>query len=360
MNQRRTNLDVVLQILGGVVLVLAGVALVFWIVDALPWTVSWDIWGVLTAIGTVGAALVAVLLGLGAWIRDKDVAARVVSAWVTDEYAPRPDGSSYKRKVVVHVANEGNEPVFAARVNVLLGRHRTPVGPLAAPAPIAVIAPRRELAFDISTPLLAHSNSWSPLATLTFTDSRGKRWLRDADGELHDVSKERPRWSKASEPGDERQLGDTSLLNPMMIAMAFLAGLRDTETNPDDLQATLAPEAHGWARTDLQQLRTQLERYQPTSMVDYPAPRIARVKLSGDQSLEGRTVEGEGVELNDYMFITLTLIPERGWRIFSVGESIPPDLIDFDGTLGDEVQPLTDWSDFMAPDSAKESPFPPE
>lgn len=331
-----------LRVLGMIVLALLGIAVVRLLIDKLPWTVTWDVWIVLIALGTVGATLVALALALRVWMGEKDATARVVSAWVTGTCEPRSSGSSYKRTVTVHVANEGSEPVFDAKMNVLLGRHRTPIGPLSAPTPIGAVPPRRELVFDISTPLLAHSSSWNPLATLNFSDSRGRRWLRDADGGLRDVSRKGPRWSKAAELADERQLGETSLLNPMMIALAFLATLRDPDADPADLKLTLAPEARGWAQTDWGMIRAELGHYQPTSMVAYPAPRIARVKLSGDQALEGHTAEGEGLELKDCMFMTLTLHPERGWRLFSIGESVLPEAIDFDGTLGDELQPLSE------------------
>lgn len=329
-----------------VVLALAAVTLLLVLINTLPWTMEWDLWTVLTAVGTVGATLVAVALALRAALQDKAATARVVAAWVTDDYQPRSDGSSYHRTTHVHIANEGNEPVFDARVNIVIGRDQTPIGPLSVPMPISVLPPRRELVFDISTPLLAHSDSWSPRATLYFTDPKGRRWIREADGHLRDASRDKARWSEGGEDLDEKQLGDTqSVLNPMMIAFAFLAGLRDLQTTPAEMQVVLDPVAGGWSDTDWGQLRSELENYQPTSMVDYPAPRIARIKLSGDVSLEGRRVEGEGLELPDYMFMTLTLTPERGWRVFSVGNSVPPDAIDFGGSLGEDIRPQRDEGD---------------
>lgn len=331
-----------LQILGIIVLLLATVALVLVIVNALPWTLAWDLWAVLTAIGTVGATLVATILALRAWLQEKAASARFVSAWVTDEYQPRDDGSSYKRVVQLHVANESNEPVFNAMVNVHIGRGETPLGPLAAPAPISVIPPRRERVFDISVPLLTHADSWYPRATLTFTDPTGRRWLRELNGELQDVSKQGAAWSKKPGQGDERQIGNQeSVFNPMLVTLMFLSGLRDEETRTEDLFVLLAPEAPGWENADWDKLRSELEDFQPTSMVDYPAPRIARIKLSGDKSLEGKQVEGNGnpLELDIYMFITLTLDPHGGWRIFGVGGSVPPDAIYFDGSLVEEVEP---------------------
>ncbi len=338
----RQLLSRALQVLGIIVLVLATVALVLVIINALPWTLTWDVWTVLTAIGTVGATLVATILALRSWIREKDATARFVSAWVTDEYQPRDDGSAYKRMVQLHVANESNEPAFNAMVNVHIGRGETPLGPLAAPAPISVIPPRRELVFDISVPLLAHADSWYPRATLTFADPKGRHWLRELNGELQDVSRQRLRWSRKPGQGDERQIGNQeSLFNPMLIALMFLSSLRDEETKTEDLFVLLAPEAPGWANADWDKLKSELANFQPTSMVDYPAPRIARIKLSGDKSLEGKRVEGSGkpLELDVYMFITLTLDPHLGWRIFGVGGSVPPDAIYFGGSLVEEVEP---------------------
>lgn len=347
MSRMRRRLRVAVQVLWLIVLVLAAIALVLVLVNALPWSLTWDLWTVLTAVGTVGATLVALVLALRAWTQEKGATARFVSAWVTDEYEPRSDGSSYKRVAQLHVANESNEPVFDAMVNVRVGRDSTPLGPLAAPAPISVIPPRRELVFDISVPLLAHADSWYPKAELTFSDPTGRRWLRGVNGELHDVSRQGLRWSKKSGPGDEQQIGNQeSLFNPMLIALTFLSGLRDDETEIDDLRVLLAPEASGWDNVDWDALRTELADFQPTSMVDYPAPRIARVKLSGDKTLEGKSVEGNGtpLELDVYMFMTLTLDPQQGWRVFGVGANVPPDAIYFGGSLSEEISPYRDSS----------------
>lgn len=342
MSRMRRRLRVAAQVLWLIVLVLAAFALVLVLVNALPWSLTWDLWTVLTAVGTVGATLVALVLALRAWTQEKDATARFVSAWVTDEYQPRSDGSSYKRVARLHIANESNEPVFNAMVNVHIGRDSTPLGPLAAPAPISVIPPRRELVFDISIPLLAHTDSWYPEAALTFTDPKGRHWLREINGELQDVSRQGLRWSKKSGPSDVRQIGNQeSLFNPMLIALTFLSGLRDDETKIDDLRVLFAPEASGWDDADWDALRTELADFQPTSMVDYPAPRIARVKLSGDKTLEGKSVEGSGkpLELDVHMFMTLTLDPRQGWRISGVGESVPPDAIFFGGSLAEELEP---------------------
>ena len=330
-------LGVGIQLLRFSVLSVALLVLILLLIRVFPWTVEWEVWTVLTSVGTVGATIVALVIALRSWLGDKDSAARVVSVWVTDDYSPRDDGRSYTRTVTVHIANEGEQPVFDAHLIVKLGRDRTPVGPLSAPTPISVIPPRRELTFDISTSLLAHSNSWNPVARLYFSDPRGKRWLRDEEGVLTNISKLRSDWSESERPADEGQLGDESLLNPMAIALGFLAELAAPDMNPRDILVALAPEASGWDGVDWDNLREELDNYSPTSMVDYPAPRIARIKLSGDKSLEGHVVEGEGLKLEDYMFMTLTLVPDRGWRIFSIGDNVPPHAIDFGGTLNHEI-----------------------
>lgn len=326
-----------------VVLLLLAAAILFHITDAFPWTVKWDVWTVLTAFGTVGATLVALALAVRAWVGDRKSTARLVSVWVTDDYQPRESGSSYRRVVKLHIANESNEPVFDAMVNVHISRHQTPLGPLSAPAPIAVLPPRRELVYDISVPLLAHENTWQPRATLEYSDARGHRWLRDLEGGLRDLRKSKMGWSKTAQEGDVRQLGrEDTLFNPMLVAKCFLGLLRDEDVDPEEFAVLLAPEAVGWQTADWASLRASLASYQPTSMVDYPASRIARVKLSGDSSLEGKTVQGHGspLELHNLMFMTLVLNPRAGWRVFGVGDHLPPEAIFFDGSLNDEVEPF--------------------
>ena len=121
----RRRLKVAVQVLWLIVLVLAAIALVLVLVNALPWSLTWDLWTVLTAVGTVGATLVALVLALRAWTQEKGATARFVSAWVTDEYEPRSDGSSYKRVAQLHVANESSQSSMQWSMSVSGGtRHR--------------------------------------------------------------------------------------------------------------------------------------------------------------------------------------------------------------------------------------------
>lgn len=327
------------QVVAVIALVIVAAVAILIAIKALPGTTNWDIWTVFTAVGTVGATLVAVMLAWRGLRRDRDATARVVAAWVSDEFEPRADGSSYHRIVKVHIANEGDEPVFDASAGVLVGSFKTPLGPLSVPPVVSVIPPRRELVYDISVPLLAHGGAWNPLVELWFADPKGRRWHRDSIGALSEVTGQKAKWSEPVVELDEAQLGDQSLLNPMTIALAFLAGLQDEGTSADNLKVLLAPEAVGWHAADWIQIRAELARYQPTSMVAYPAPRIARIKLSGDQSLQGRVALGERMQLSDYKFLTLTMSPQRGWRVFSVGDAVPPEAIYFGGSLLEDVDP---------------------
>ncbi|MFD1200616.1 hypothetical protein ACFSWE_06995 [Leucobacter albus] len=329
-----------------ILLVVAFIELFIWkllpVLQRLEWQTTWDIWAILTAIGTIGATVTSLVLAFRAWAQERKSAARLISAWITDDHVAKPDGSAYERKVQLHIANESNEPAFNAMASVHVGREHTPLGPLAAPSPISVIPPRREHVYDISVPLLAHSGAWLPKASLTFQDPSGKTWLRDVDGSLRNVSGKKQKWSKPRNEPDERQIGDQdSFFNPLTTVLTFLAGLRDPETDNDNLKVLLAEQAPGWNDVDLAAVQADLEGFQPTSMVDYQAPRIARVKLSGDRSLEGRYVVGDGkhIELQKLKFVTLTLHPEKGWQIFGIGDAVPTDRIHFGGSLNEEIKP---------------------
>src|SRR5665648_107231 len=61
-----------------------------------------SIWEVLTALGTVSATAVAVYLAWATWRQRRDAVARLVSAWVTEDYLPQASSSTYHRIVTVH------------------------------------------------------------------------------------------------------------------------------------------------------------------------------------------------------------------------------------------------------------------
>lgn len=115
------------------------------------WGATW--WDALSALGTVGAVVVALTLALAERARARraekalvaeradhrasleENSAGMVSAWVEVTPAPSADGAHYERHAVVHVANESDRPVYNANVCVGIqnepGRW-TPVGPLGA------------------------------------------------------------------------------------------------------------------------------------------------------------------------------------------------------------------------------------
>lgn len=301
--------------------------------------IDWDLWVVLTAIGTVGATIVATWLAARARTTERGAIARVVAAWITDDYTPRTDISAYQRTVRVHLANESNEPVYDIDVCVFLGPPYFPVGPLAAPAQLSTIPPRRELVFDISIPLLAFEETWSPRVEMSFTDPWQKRWWRGIDGELSKIPRRPGRWVRGKPELAELQLGSETVNNPMFIALLFLNSLDNEEFDLEDTKLLLAPEAEGWEDVEWDSFRDGLQGYRPTSMVDYPAPQIARVKLSGDPQYEGMRVEGEPIVLEKSAFMTLTFVADRGWRVFGVGGAVrseqilfPPGALDVGST----------------------------
>src|SRR5699024_5645131 len=113
---------------------------------------------------------------------------------------------------------------------------------------------------------------WLRMAAPPFSAPIGRLWFRGLIGELQNVSRRRHRWSRRSDFEDLRQLGDQqNLFNPILVALIFLSALRE-ETKPEELSVLLAKEAPGWAEVDWNDLRAELADFQPTSMVDYPAP----------------------------------------------------------------------------------------
>lgn len=290
---------------------------------------------IVTAGGTLTATGVAVNLAAKASKADRDAVARVVTAWATEKYTANAATSSYHRRVVVHLANESNEPVYDARVSVVIGEGVN-LGPLSVPASVVVLPPRRESEFDISVPLLAHENAYNPRVELLFTDPKGRRWLRDSSGSLTDMTNAQTIWTPV-DPDDalvSAQMGRVSdYANPLAVVFLFLNMLRlgKLEFDAKDMaEKVLAPEAAGWTTADWDFLRDDFANYQPTSMVDYPAPHIAQVKLSGDLALQGMQVSGSvGTKLIDPRFITLTMTYERGWRVWGIGKGVAPDDIQF-------------------------------
>lgn len=297
-----------------------------------------------TALGTLLAVAVALAVAITEITRsirlDKETKAAqriatagLVSAWVEEHYEPNESGSAYIRFVSVHLANEANEPVFRVTASIGVGLQTRPIGPLAVPAPIPVLPPRKTLTWDITLPLRAHDDTQYPCVEMGFSDSSDRRWLRDFDGSLRETTGQPARLLNSEDAQSaERQmgrLGDPE--NPIAVAAGFLNVVSQSEANFDDLALLVAPEARGWAtvtQEDLTMMKDDLSDYGLAGFVHYPAPRVAYVKIL-PEALQLQVLEGGDSLVVDAKIITLTYIPERGWRVFSYGSPTEADRILF-------------------------------
>ncbi len=330
---------------------------------AVPWQTT------MAAIGTVSSAALAAAVAVVASRRERKARqerdklsndqaaaehrrpASLVSAWVNEDYLPNPDGQTYMRGAAVHIANEGDQPVFDVSALVGVGFKTRSIGPLAVPNRIPVLPPRRELVWDITLPLLAHPDTESPCAALTFTDSAGASWTRHFDGSLEEVTGKQAQLIEPEERDLQKalaQLGDLNEpYNPMTVAFAFVEQLQKPagEFNLDEFSDTLAPEAPGWQRLtveDVDRLRDELIDYSFGTMPFYAVPHVAYVKLIHDPSQTLKVVAGKGsLDLPGVKHLTLTFAEGRGWRVFGVGDvRVPVERILFPpGTLAPPAEP---------------------
>lgn len=320
------------------------------------------VWEALAAIGTLAAVIASVAFGVSEGFRarrDRNELLRVqaeaaekereaeererfgvaslVTAWITDRYEREPRRQSYRRSVILHVANESNEPVVNATVNVCLGDKSRLIGPLAVPTPIPVIPPRREFTWDITTGIAAFEDNMQPLVGLGFTDARGRRWFRDLDGTLDETTgSDVVHYAEEDPEAAHRQLGTIDPVNnPMTVAFAFaqMLWLEPAEFDLDDFRLLLDPVAAGWqgdwseARVD--ELRALLGDYSNlAAFAWYSAPQVAYARVFSDQSLNQVSAVGAGVAI-DGRFITLVRRQDLGWRVFGLGPRFRPDEIHF-------------------------------
>ncbi len=323
-----------------------------------PWQTT------MAAFGTVGSAALAATVAVVSTRRERrareerdqlasDQAASehrrpasLVSAWVDEGYTPNADGRTYTRSAAVHIANEGDQPVFDVSALIGVGFKTRNIGPLAVPNRIPVLPPRRELVWDITLPLLAHQDTESPCAAVRFTDSSGARWTRSFNGSLAETTGSEARLSAVQ--GDENtaleQLGDLSEPhNPMVVAVEFLSLLQESaeDLDLDALLETLAPEATGWkglTALDVAAMRREVAGYSFGTMPYYAVPQVAYIKLLPSPGPAVHVVTGEGDLDVHVKFLTLTFAQGRGWRVFGFGR-VPVERILFPpGTLA----PATD------------------
>lgn len=321
----------------------------------------WDAW---QAFGTVGAVAIALVLALYEGVRarwaekalaserkqrlrsDRVATAALVSAWVETRYEPSADGTHYLRRGTVHVANESNEPVFNVHVVIGVGKPVVQIGPLAVPAPIPVLPPRRHRSWDISLGLLAYGGGLQipsdPVAKIYFTDANEIRWNRDFDGRLAEQS-DRQQEPQPDEDEGVRQLGEpANTFNPIWTALAFLNLIRRDEppASVSELAPFLAENAPGWESLDDSEIRDLgegLADFGLATHVWYPAPQVAYVRLVHEGDQENTPSVAGYVEVRAQV-ITLVFYAEIGWRVFSVGAgATEPDWIMFpSGAITDD------------------------
>lgn len=316
---------------------------------------SSDDYGFWTAVGTVGAVVVALLVALTQAtvaivisIRRRSLARRkvasLVSAWLEHAYLPSKEGTYYRRSVSLRVANESDEPVF--NVEVTCGIQTEDgvirVGPLAAPRVIPVLPPRREFVYDVTMGMLgfgqfAHDSFRGLVAEVGFRDHQVAWWMRDFSGKLEKVSRRsKPPLVEATDDMSIAQAGPVEHpYNPLAVVLAIAGAVGGDEFSDREFRELLIPHAPGWAEMsdeDLGQVRKVLMTANLALHVWYPTPRIAYVRLldaeGGDQSRQVATI------------LTLVWRNHVGWRFFGVGPYLPWDIGFNEGELHSD--PLDD------------------
>lgn len=298
-------------------------------------TESYEAW---TAIGTVAAvavalvialiqAGVAIFLAVRRRILARKKVASLVSAWVEHSYDPSSSGVYYKRTVILHVANESDEPVF--KVEVLCGieteKGTIQVGPLAAPRVIPVLPPRREFTYDVTMGMLgfgdfAHDSFRGLVAEIGFRDHEGKRWERGFDGHLEKVKN--PRQAIVMEAEDELSFAQAGPIdnpyNPLSLVLRFTSVASDESIDNNRFHRFLMEEAQGWGRLspeEVEEVRDLLRSSNLASHVWYPTPRIAYARLLEELPNDESPVRAS--------VVTLVWRNGSGWSLFGLGPYLP-------------------------------------
>lgn len=308
---------------------------------------SW--WDVLSAIGTIAAVLLSLVLALQSQHRSKDLqetldserkerefqerrrVASLVSAWTESTYIPSTDGTHYNRSVIAYVANFSSEPVFNVQARFFTGSSRIPIGPLSTPIEISVLPSSKTRHWDISIGLMGHSLGSmeipsEPLVSITFTDSMDRVWERSETGVLAlDPTSEGPVFSEDGLP----QLGSLDIeYNPQQVALAFFDAVTGA-TSMNDLGQYLAPSATKWfenPKQSLANLKSSCSSLNIAAHVFYPADRIAYIRLIDDAEL----ADTKPSDVYHPMLMTLVFLSGKGWRIFGFGGGVfQPDEIKF-------------------------------
>ncbi|WP_159808975.1 hypothetical protein [Cellulomonas citrea] len=272
-------------------------------------------------------ATIAIVLGVKRQRLARRKVASLVSTWVEHAYVPSPAADYYRRTVVLHIANESDEPVF--KVEALCGieteRGTIQVGPLSAPRVIPVLPPKREFAYDVTMGMLgfgdfAHDAFRGLVAEIAFRDHEGVRWERAFDGSLKVVKAPSP--AVVTEAGDELSVAQAGPIdnwyNPLGLVFAFADVASKPEVDDEEFRQLLIVNASGWSKSsaeDIGAVRKMFQTANVASHVWYPTPRIAYVRLL-DELPGGAAPQRADV-------LTLVWRNGRGWTLFGVGPSLP-------------------------------------
>lgn len=296
---------------------------------------EYDLW---TAVGTVGAVVVALIVALGQTavaivlsVRRRALARRkvasLVSAWLEHSYSSSAGGDYYQRSVCLRVANESDEPVFNVEVTcgIETGDGTIRLGPLAAPRVIPVLPPKREFVYDVTMGMLgfgefAHDSFRALVAEVGFRDHEDARWSREFTGKLNKVN--RSSHSKLVEATDDFTFAQAGPVenpyNPLGIVFVFTGAANDDSVNDEQFRGLLVTQASGWeemSEEDLVDVRKILRTANLALHVWYPTPRIAYVRLLSDGDASSSAPSAT--------ILTLVWRNESGWRFFGVGPYLP-------------------------------------
>lgn len=332
------------------------------IVDVLSDVLSWPGWVAMSALGTLAAASVA------AWVAVRDIrrhrasmtkeerrAANLVSAWVEVDYLRNVEKGRFIRKITLFVSNEGDQPVYDVVIRVGVAQGQINLGPLGAPDPISVLAPRTRRSWDVSLGILAHESKHDylptePVTRLSFTDSGDTRWVREFNSPLKRQGDSRLGRSTASRPTEipdeqvDSQLGDSnSIFNPWMVASTFLNVIRSG--SEDEFQRIIpklvSQDAENWSNfswEDVLEIRENISEYVVGTYISYRADNIAYLQLWHPDDLAAKSDKQGYVSVEKLQYMTLVFYAGRGWKVFSFGHAVSaPHRINFPpGTLAED------------------------